>query len=81
MDRDGKIQGLFPYSRPFDLWRIAYLSNYILQQSSYFRRAALDQVGYLDEEMHYGMDWDLFIRIGIRYPVEYIAQYLHFHPY
>ena len=76
IDREGKIQGRFPHSRPFDLWRLTYLSDYILQQSSYFRREALDQVGYLDEQLHYGMDWDIFVRIGMRYPVQYIPEYL-----
>ena len=76
MDREGSLQGRFPHSRPFDLWRLVYLSDYILQQSSYFRREALDQVGYLDEQLHYGMDWDIFIRIGMRYPVAYIPEYL-----
>lgn len=76
MDRNGEMQGRFVHSRPFDLWRLVYLSDYILQQSTYFRRAALDQVGYLDEQLHFGMDWDLFIRIGMKYPVCYIPEYL-----
>jgi hypothetical protein len=73
---DGEVQGRFPHSRPFDLWRLVYLSDYILQQASYFRRTALDEVGYLDEQLHYGMDWDIFIRIGMKYPVCYIPEYL-----
>ncbi len=73
---DGTNQGRFPHSRPFDLWRLVYLSDYILQQSSFYHRAVLDDVGYLDEELHYGLDWDLFIRIGLKYPVSYIPQYL-----
>jgi hypothetical protein len=76
IDREGTLQGRFPHSRPFDLWRLVHLSDYILQQSTYFRRTVLDQIGYLDEEMHYGMDWDLFIRIGLKYPVCYIPEYL-----
>jgi len=76
IERDGSVRGRFPHSRPFDLWRLVYLSDYILQQSSYYRRTALDQVGYLNETLHYGMDWDLFIRIGMKYPVCYIPEYL-----
>jgi glycosyltransferase involved in cell wall biosynthesis len=76
MNREGVIQGRFPHSRPFDLWRLTYLSDYILQQSSFYRRSALDQVGYLDESLHFGMDWDLFVRIGMRYPVAYVTDYL-----
>jgi Glycosyl transferase family 2 len=76
MDRDGNLQGRFPHSRPFDLWRLVYLSDYILQQSTYFSRTAMDQIGYLDEQLHYGMDWDVFIRVGMRYPVSYIPEYM-----
>jgi hypothetical protein len=30
----------------------------------------------LDENLNYGMDWDLFIRIGKRFRVDYISAYL-----
>ncbi|HEX4807308.1 MAG TPA: glycosyltransferase family 2 protein [Bryobacteraceae bacterium] len=76
ISRNGEVQGRFPHSRSFDLWRLVHLSDYILQQGSYFRRAALDEVGYLDEKLQYGMDWDVFIRIGMRFPVCYIPEYL-----
>lgn len=76
MDREGNVVGRFPHSRPFNLWRLVYLSDFILQQSTFFRRSILDEIGYLDEEAHYGMDWDLFIRIGLKFPVCYIPEYL-----
>lgn len=76
IDRDGEVQGRFPHSRPFDLWRLVHLSDYILQQSAFYCRAALDDVGYVDEELRYGLDWDLFIRIGMKYEVSYIPEYL-----
>lgn len=76
MDRAGNVEGRFPHSQPFDLWRLVHLSDYILQQATYFNRAALNQVGYLDEALHYGMDWDIFIRIGMKFPICYIPEYL-----
>ncbi|MGC2656556.1 MAG: glycosyltransferase [Bryobacteraceae bacterium] len=76
MDRDGNREGRFPHSQPFDLWRLVHLCDYILQQATFFDRAALNQVGYLDESLHYGMDWDIFIRIGMKFPVCYIPEYL-----
>jgi hypothetical protein len=30
----------------------------------------------IDEKLYYTMDWDLFIRIGKRFPVDYIPEYL-----
>lgn len=76
MDREGNVTGRFPHTQPFNLWRLVYVSDYILQQSTYFRRRALEDVGLLDEDLHYSMDWDLLIRIGMRYPIGYVPEYL-----
>jgi hypothetical protein len=58
------------------LWRLVHLSDYILQQAVFFSRDALDDVGYLDESLHYGLDWDLLIRIGLKYPLIYLPECL-----
>lgn len=76
IDSDGNITGRFPYTEPLNLWKLVHLSDYILQQTVYFRRDVLDQVGYLDEELHYTMDWDILIRIASRYALEYIPEYM-----
>ena len=76
IDTDGNATGRFPHTREPDLWRLVYLSDYILQQSVFFRRDALDDVGYPDETLHYAMDWDLFIRIGLKYRLAYLPQCL-----
>jgi glycosyltransferase involved in cell wall biosynthesis len=76
IDAAGNVTGRFPHSREPDLWRLVHLSDYILQQSVFFRREALDDVGYLDESLHYGLDWDLLIRIGFKYRLAYVSQNL-----
>ncbi|MGH9632365.1 MAG: glycosyltransferase family 2 protein, partial [Bryobacteraceae bacterium] len=76
MDEHGKLTGRFEATEPFNLWKLVYLSDYILQQTVYFRKAVLDEVGYLDETLHYGMDWDILIRIGKRYPLEHVPEYM-----
>lgn len=76
IDKEGTVTRRFPCTEPFNLWKLVYLSDYILQQTTYFRRAALDQVGYLREDLHFAMDWDLLIRIGKRYPLHYIPEYM-----
>jgi len=73
---DGQIKSRFPATVPFNLWRLIYLSDYILQQTVFVRKAVLDEVGYLDENLHWGMDWDILIRIGKRYPLEYIPSFM-----
>jgi len=76
MDEAGHLTARFPYTQPFDLWRLTHLSDYILQQSVFFRKHAVAEVGWLREELHYTMDWDLLIRIGKRYPLRRIPEYL-----
>jgi hypothetical protein len=76
IDYQGNISSRFPFTEPFNLWKLVYLSDYILQQTVAFRREALDDVGYVNEDLHYVMDWDLLIRIGMKYPLEYIAEYM-----
>lgn len=76
IDEGGNITNRFPATVPFDLWKLIYLSDYILQQTSYFRKSVFDEIGYLDESLNWGMDWDLYIRIGKRRPLEYIPEFM-----
>jgi len=76
IDGSGNITGRFPWTEPFNLWKLAYLSDYILQQTVYFRRDVLEEVGPLDENLHYTMDWDILIRIGMKYGLAYIPEYM-----
>ena len=66
---DGKLIETTPAPRPFDLWAIMYMGYGIDQASTFFRKSALEDVGYVNEKLHWTMDWDLWIRIGSRYNV------------
>jgi len=74
IDDAGKIKSRFPYSQPFNLWKLIYVSDYILQQTVYFRRSVFDEIGFLNENLHWSMDWDILIRIGKCFWIEYIPQ-------
>ena len=76
IDAAGNVTGRFPHTREPNLWRLVHLSDYILQQATFMRRDVLADVGYVDESLHYGMDWDLFIRIGLKYRLAYVPVYL-----
>jgi len=76
IDQKGEVSSRFPFTEPFNLWKLVYLSDYILQQTVAFRREVLDDVGSLDEDLHYVLDWDILIRIGMKYPLEYIPAYM-----
>ncbi len=75
MDESGHITGRFPATEPFNLWKLVHLWDYVLQQSVYFRKSVLDEVGYLEEDLNWALDWDLLIRIGCRrYDLAYIPE-------
>jgi len=76
IDAAGNTTSRFPCTEPFDLWKLTHLSDYILQQTVYFRRDVLNEVGPLDEDLHYTMDWDILIRIGMKYDLAYIPEYM-----
>lgn len=76
IDIDGNVKCVFPHTRPFDLWRLVHVSDYILQQSTFFRKAALDEIGPIREDLHFVMDWDVLIRLGKRYDFVYVPEYL-----
>ncbi len=75
LDEAGYATCRFPHTQPFDLWRLANLSDYILQQSVFFRRSALEAIGWVREDLHFVMDWDLLIRLGKRWPLHYEPAY------
>jgi hypothetical protein len=61
------------HSRPvFDLWTELNLGCGIYSPAVFFTRAALDAVGELDESLHLTMDYDLWLRIGERFPVHHV---------
>ena len=50
--------------------------NPIPQPSSFIRRTVVDDVGLLDPKYYYFMDWDFFLRAGIRHKIEYTPELL-----
>ena len=76
MDESGRILGRFPFTEPFNLWKLVSVTDYVLQQTLFMRRAALEEAGYLDVSLRYTMDWDLLIRLGKRYRIHYIPEFL-----
>ena len=76
IDEQSRVTRRFPYTEEFNLWKLIYLWDNILQQAAFFRRQIFDHIALLDEELDYAMDWDLWIRIGKKFRVDYIPEYL-----
>jgi len=73
-DTGGAIIGRYR-TEEFDLNTLASF-NFICQPSAFFRRDVFEEVGGLDESLHFAMDYDLWIRIGKQYPCRYIPRFL-----
>jgi glycosyltransferase involved in cell wall biosynthesis len=51
----------------FELRRMRRVCDTLAQPSVFLRRAAVLEVGGLDEGLHWSMDWDLYLRLGSRF--------------
>jgi glycosyltransferase involved in cell wall biosynthesis len=49
---------------PFDYNILLYGLDYIGQPTTFFRRRLFDRIGYLDESLHFGLDWDYWLRVA-----------------
>jgi glycosyltransferase involved in cell wall biosynthesis len=59
-------------SGPFDVRRVMTSEVPILQPTVFIRRSALDEAGLLDEHLHFVMDYELWIRLGLHHPAVYL---------
>lgn len=52
------------------------IENCISQPATFWRRKLHDEVGYIDESLHYSMDQDLWARFASKYKLHLIKDYL-----
>ena len=71
---DGKIIGRYRTGE-FNFDKLAWF-NFICQPSAFFRRDVFAAVGGLDDSLHFAMDYDLWVRIGKRFPCRYRPGFL-----
>jgi glycosyltransferase involved in cell wall biosynthesis len=50
--------------------------NYISQPATFWRRDVMENVGYFNETYHYSMEYDLWMRIGSKYSLFFLPEYL-----
>jgi glycosyltransferase involved in cell wall biosynthesis len=72
IDANGNILRPYP-TQAFDFKRLVLPAiNYIPQPAAFIRRRLLEGVGYLDENLHYVMDFDYWLRAGIGWEFAYL---------
>lgn len=63
------------FGERFDLASTLITSrNTVAQPSTFITKTAIDTVGMVDERLSMSMDWDLWIRIGFRFPTLFIPE-------
>ncbi len=58
------------------LWDLA-IHNYFPLSCALIRRSALKKVGFVNEELHFLEDWDLYLRIAREYEIEILPSPLY----
>jgi len=76
IDRDGRAIGPCAQVEPFDLDRLVNELDFVVQPATLMRRAAFLAVGGLDAGLRYCLDYDLWIKLALRYPVRYLPTQL-----
>lgn len=74
VSENGRVVGLYP-TAPFDYERLAG-ECFICQPATFVTRTAFEEVGGLDPDLHYCMDYDLWIRLGWRHRFAYLPERL-----
>ncbi len=75
IDEEGEVTGQLP-STEFNLVELLCCRVGLPQPAMFFRRSVLEEVGYLDTNIHYAMDYDLFVRVGLKSKIKKIPQLL-----
>lgn len=81
---DNNYEILRKFGEPFDLsFCLRNLIDLLPQPSVFLTKSSLEQIGLVDEEMHFAMDFDLFLRAALLAPpifVDEIWSYIRFYP-
>jgi hypothetical protein len=76
IDQHGRVLRPFPFSQPFDLWKLVHVADYIMQPTVFMRAARFHEAGGLDAGLRYALDWDLWIRLARFGPPLYVRELL-----
>ncbi len=72
VDREGRYLRPYP-TRPYDyLLLVREALDFIPQPATFLRRRVLESVGFLDESLHYVMDFEYWLRVGLRHALAYM---------
>lgn len=73
-DKNDNSKMRFPFIQRFDEWILTNIWDYILQPATFFRKSFLNKINYLNSDLKYCMDWDLWIRLSKISDVYYLQE-------
>jgi len=77
INEKGQKVGEFVDKLDFDYYLLTNKAlNFIPQQTVFFRRKAIQEIGFLDISLHRAMDYDYWIRIAKKFKIAYIPKVL-----
>ncbi len=76
IDESGDSKGKYFGDRFDSLESLTTSRNTVAQPSTFISCQCLSEVGFLDEALHMSMDWELWLRIGIKYNTTFIPKVL-----
>jgi len=60
----------------FRSYSVLLVLNYISQPATFWRRKVLDEAGLFDESLHYAMEYDFWLRVGKKFKLNTVNDYL-----
>ena len=77
VDERNRALRAFIEVEPYNHYRLCNCSDYIMQPTAFYRKSALEQVGYLDADLHFAFDWDLWCKLSsLANSVEHIQPFI-----
>ena len=64
IDENDQALRTFIEVEPYNRYRLKNCSDYIMQPTCFYRLSSLKSVGYLDKNLHFTFDWDLWCKLA-----------------
>lgn len=75
-DAQGKFIAPCVHVEPFNRRRLFLYSDFIVQPATFFRRSAYEAVGGVDPDIHWALDYDLWLKMAQRFNFAYLPRRL-----
>lgn len=72
IDAWGRSYGRRGNVKPTNFTELAMEGDFIVQPAAFWRATLLAEVGYLDESLHYCLDYEYWLRVAQKYPLHYL---------